>query len=89
MILRYAFICLLTSLAFTSHTQAKAATLTFKNKTVEVTAEPGTKQLTMVFPFENKSDKTIEITKQAAACACLGATFKDDKKPIHRAKKVS
>ena len=34
----------------------------------------------MVFPFENKSGETIEITKQAAACACLGATFKNDKK---------
>ena len=77
---RYAFICLLASLAFTSHSQAKAATLTFKNKTVEINAKPGAQQLSMVFPFENKSGETIEITKQAAACACLGATFKDNKK---------
>ena len=80
MISRYAFIGLLPALALAPHSWAETATLTFKNKTVETNAEPGAKQLTMVFPFENKSNETIEITKQAAACACLGATFKDDKK---------
>jgi len=87
--LRYAFLCLFTSLVLAPLSQTEAASLSFKNKTMEVTAKPGTKQLTMVFPFENKSRETIEITKQAAACTCLGATFKDDKKHTAPAKRAS
>lgn len=55
------------------------AALAFENKTVEVTAKPGTEQVTLVFPFENKSGETIEIERQASPCGCIKAEIKDGK----------
>ena len=78
--LRYAFLCLISTFVCTVNALAELVSLSFENKTVEVIAESGAKDLTMVFPFENKTKQTIEIIRKDAACACLGATFKDGKK---------
>jgi Protein of unknown function (DUF1573) len=58
---------------------ANADALAFENKTVEVTAKPGTEQVTLVFAFENKSGETIEIERQASPCGCIKAEIKDGK----------
>lgn len=58
---------------------ANGAALAFENKSVEVAAKPGTEQVTLVFPFENKSGETIEIERQASPCGCIKAEIKDGK----------
>lgn len=58
---------------------ANGAALAFENKSVEVAAKPGTEQVTLVFPFENKSGETIEIVRHASPCGCIKAEIKDGK----------
>lgn len=54
--------------------------LAFESKTVEVTLEPGKQTAEISFLFENTSQKAVEIAALQAACSCLDAKLKDDKK---------
>jgi Protein of unknown function (DUF1573) len=75
--LRHIFIHLLSFLVPLAG--VNGAALAFENKTVKVTAKPGTEQVTLVFPFENKSGETIEIERQASPCGCIKAEIKEGK----------
>lgn len=66
--------------SMTALSTCMAAELTFKSKIQEITASPGKKKITVSFPFENRSDETIEISRHDAPCTCLNAKFEGDKK---------
>lgn len=48
-------------------------TLTFTEKLKELKAAADVTEVTVDFPFSNKSDKPVEIKKYDAACSCLSA----------------
>lgn len=58
----------------------QAGTFTFEEKIVAVRVAPGTETIAIEFPFTNESDDTIEISNHATPCACLSASFKNDRK---------
>ncbi|MBK1792340.1 DUF1573 domain-containing protein [Persicirhabdus sediminis] len=56
-----------------------AAELTFEEPLKEVDAPADAKTVIIEFPFANKSDEIIEITRQDAPCSCLSAQISGGK----------
>lgn len=57
-----------------------AEPLVFESKTIEITLESGKQTADITFLFTNTSQKSVEIAALQAACSCLEAKLKDDKK---------
>jgi hypothetical protein len=78
--MHHAIAAVLCSLAFsTAMASTSPASLTFEKQTVDVTVEAEADSTTITFPFENKSEETIEIAKHASPCGCISTSFKDDR----------
>lgn len=56
------------------------ATLQFEENIINVTLEPGIQQSDIIFHFQNKSNKPVEIDRQEAPCSCIKSKFTNDKK---------
>lgn len=65
------------------------ANLIFEQTVVEVTAKPGQQEISVVFRFSNTSGNTVQITKHASACACISASFVNNKKIFSNGEKGS
>lgn len=74
----FLILCLMFCATGISH--ASTGYLSFENKTVEVTLEPAATSARIRFPFQNNTEKPIEIAKHASPCSCISASFKGDKK---------
>lgn len=58
---------------------AHAAKLTFEDPVKEVTAELNDREITIDFPFSNKSDEAVTIQRYEAACTCTSVKVKGGK----------
>ena len=71
--MRLSFSLLLTFFCFLSHVALADNGLTFTKNRIAITVKPDATRVSIPFSFENKSKRTITISRYDSACSCISA----------------